>query len=164
MKLGPPWRLGRKRINRRCRRPRFDPWVWKIHWTRKQTPTPGFLPGASQGQTSPVGCNPRRHKHWDTTEQWPRSPAGPRELNAQSVTAAESALIRCTCLHHMWQPPERPQVLTTADFNDRRMLKGETRSAPTTCSPQVSGWENHLFRKASSCRDPSVPSFLFIFS
>ena len=27
-----------------CRRPRFDPWVWKISWRRKWLLTPIFLP------------------------------------------------------------------------------------------------------------------------
>ena len=29
---------------RRCRRQRFDSWVWKISWKRKWQPTPVFLP------------------------------------------------------------------------------------------------------------------------
>ena len=34
---------------RRCRRRGFDPWVWKISWSRKWQPTPVFLPGKSHG-------------------------------------------------------------------------------------------------------------------
>ena len=32
---------------KRCRRSRFDPWVWKIPSRRKWQPTPVFLPGES---------------------------------------------------------------------------------------------------------------------
>ena len=32
---------------RRCKRPRFYPWVRKIPWRRKWQPTPIFLPGKS---------------------------------------------------------------------------------------------------------------------
>ena len=33
----------------RCKRHRFDPWVGKIHWSRKWKSTPVFLPGKFQG-------------------------------------------------------------------------------------------------------------------
>ena len=45
-----PWWLTGK-----CRRHRFDPWVRKIPWGRKQKPTPVFLPGKFHGQRSLVG-------------------------------------------------------------------------------------------------------------
>ena len=35
-----------------CRRPRFDPWVRKIPWSRKWQPIPVFLPGESHEQRS----------------------------------------------------------------------------------------------------------------
>ena len=35
---------------RRCKRPRFDPWVGKIPWRRVQQLTLVFLPGESHGQ------------------------------------------------------------------------------------------------------------------
>ena len=38
-----------------CRRPRFNPWVVKISWSRKWQPTPIFLPGKSREQRSLVG-------------------------------------------------------------------------------------------------------------
>ena len=41
---------------RRCKRPRFDPWVGKIPWSRKLKHTPIFLPGNFHGQRSLVGC------------------------------------------------------------------------------------------------------------
>ena len=53
---------------RRCRRPRFDPWVRKIAWRRKWQPTSGFLPGKSHGQRSLVDCSPWSCKESGTTE------------------------------------------------------------------------------------------------
>ena len=46
-----------KKILLQCRRPRFDPWVGKIHWRRDRLPTPVFLgfPGGSAGNES--ACN-----------------------------------------------------------------------------------------------------------
>ena len=43
----------------KCRRPRFDSWVRKIHWRRDRLPTPVFLdfPGGSAGTES--ACNDR---------------------------------------------------------------------------------------------------------
>ena len=52
-----------------CRRPRFDPWVWKIPWRREWLPTPVFLPGEVRGQRSLAGYSPRGHKESHTTEQ-----------------------------------------------------------------------------------------------
>ena len=51
-----------------CRRPRFDPWVWKISWRRKWLLTPIFLPREFQGQRSLAGCCPQGHTESDTTE------------------------------------------------------------------------------------------------
>ena len=39
-----------------------------MHWRRKWQPTPGFLPGESQGQRSLVGCHLWGHTESDTTE------------------------------------------------------------------------------------------------
>ena len=38
------------RIHLQCRRPRFDSWVWKIHWRRDRLPTPVFWPREFHGQ------------------------------------------------------------------------------------------------------------------
>ena len=46
----------------------FNPWVGKIPWRREWLPTPGFLPGRSQGQRSLVGVSPWDHKESDMTE------------------------------------------------------------------------------------------------
>ena len=53
---------------RRCKRRRFDPWVWKIPWRRAWQPTPVFLPGESHGQRSLMGYSPIGHKESDMTE------------------------------------------------------------------------------------------------
>ena len=39
-----------------------------MHWRRKWQPTPGFLPGESQGQESLVGCRLWGRTESDTTE------------------------------------------------------------------------------------------------
>ena len=46
----------RERLQRR--RPRFDPWVRKVPWRRKQQPTPVFLSGKFHGQRRVVGYSP----------------------------------------------------------------------------------------------------------
>ena len=43
---------------RRLKRCGFDPWVGKIPWRRGWQPTPVFLPGEPQGQSSLVGYSP----------------------------------------------------------------------------------------------------------
>ena len=52
---------------RRCRRHRFNPWVWKIPRRREWLPTPAFLPGESHGQRNLVGYSP-----WGLREIWTR--------------------------------------------------------------------------------------------
>ena len=51
----------------RWRRCGFDPWVGKIHWSRKWQPTPVFLPGKFYWQTSMVGYSPWGCRESDTT-------------------------------------------------------------------------------------------------
>ena len=58
-----------KKILLQCRRPGFDPWVWKIPWRRTWQPTPVFLPGGFYGQRSLTGYRPWDRKDSDTTEQ-----------------------------------------------------------------------------------------------
>ena len=41
-----------------CRSPGFDPWVGKIPWKRKWSPTPVFLPRKFNGQRSLAGYSP----------------------------------------------------------------------------------------------------------
>ena len=40
-----------------------------MHWRRKWQPTPGFLPGESQGRGGPVGCRLRGHTGSDRTDR-----------------------------------------------------------------------------------------------
>ena len=47
------WPRGKK-PDCQCRRRRFNPWLGKISWRRKQQPTPVSLPGKSYGQRSLV--------------------------------------------------------------------------------------------------------------
>ena len=55
------WWLSSKESTSQCGRHRFGPWVGKITWRRKWTPTPVFLPEESHG--------PWGHKESDTTYQ-----------------------------------------------------------------------------------------------
>ena len=60
--------------------------VTKIHWSRKQQPTPVFLPGKCHRERSLVGYSPWGHKESDMTERlssphfftlgWPKSSFG----------------------------------------------------------------------------------------
>ena len=61
------WWLSGKESACKCRRRRFDPWVGKIPWRRKQQPTPVFLPEKSLGQRSLAGYSPWCHKESDMT-------------------------------------------------------------------------------------------------
>ena len=46
----------------------FNPWVWKVPWSRAWQPTPVFLPRESLGQRSLECYNPQGHKELDMTE------------------------------------------------------------------------------------------------
>ena len=52
-----------------CGRLEFDPWVWKILWTRGRLPTPVFWPAEFHGQRRLAGYNPWGHKESDKTER-----------------------------------------------------------------------------------------------
>ena len=47
----------------------FKPWVGKIPWKRKWTPTPVFLPEKSYVQRRLAGCSPWDRRKSDTTER-----------------------------------------------------------------------------------------------
>ena len=49
-----------KWVFRRCRRPRFNPWVGKIPWRRAWQPIPVFLPGKYHEQRNLAGYSPYR--------------------------------------------------------------------------------------------------------
>ena len=53
---------------RSWRRCKFNPWIGKIPWRRKQQPLPVFLSGKSCGQKNLVGYSPRGHTESDTIE------------------------------------------------------------------------------------------------
>ena len=52
-----------------CTRPRFDPWVGKIHWRREWLPTAVLLPEEFHEQRSLVGYSLWGCKELDTTER-----------------------------------------------------------------------------------------------
>ena len=58
-----------KSICLECGRPRFNPWVGKIPWSRKWQPIPVFLLGEFHGRKSLAGYRPWDHKESDTTEE-----------------------------------------------------------------------------------------------
>ena len=49
-------------------------WVWSLGWEdplmKEWQPTPVFLPGEPQGQSSMVGCSPKSRKEFNTTESF----------------------------------------------------------------------------------------------
>ena len=47
----------------------FNPWIWKIPWSRKWQRSPVFLPRAFHGQRSLAGYSPWGCKESDTTER-----------------------------------------------------------------------------------------------
>ena len=56
------------RIFLKCRGSRFNPWVGKLPWKRRQLPTPVFLSGELHGQRSLVVSSPWYCKESDMTE------------------------------------------------------------------------------------------------
>ena len=71
----PRWHSGKESACqcKRCRRPRFSPWIGKIPWKRKWQATPEFLPGKSHGQRSLVGLQSigsQRVIYWADMHSW----------------------------------------------------------------------------------------------
>ena len=64
----PRWLSGKESVCQ-CRRPRFDPWVRKIYWSRKWQPILVFLSGKLQGQRKLAVCSPWDCKELEMTEQ-----------------------------------------------------------------------------------------------
>ena len=60
--------VGKVTLAKQCRRPGFNPWVWRISWRRKWQPTPVFLSGEFHGQRSLVGYSSWDLKESDMTE------------------------------------------------------------------------------------------------
>ena len=74
----PRWCSGKESAYqcRRCKRYRFNSWVRKSPWSRKQQPTPVFLSGKLHGQRSLEGYSPWGLTEPDRTEhthisRWP---------------------------------------------------------------------------------------------
>ena len=61
--------LSGKESTCQCRRPGFDPWVWKIPWRRKWQPTPVVSPGKPRGWRSLVSYSSWGHRETDTPER-----------------------------------------------------------------------------------------------
>ena len=61
----PQWLSGK---DLHCRKPRFDPWVWKTAWRREWLSTPVFLPWKSHAQRSLSGYSPWSCKESGITE------------------------------------------------------------------------------------------------
>ena len=53
---------------RRHKNHRFNPWAWKVPWSRAWQPTLVFLPGESHRQRSLAGYDPQVHKELDMTK------------------------------------------------------------------------------------------------
>ena len=66
---GLPWQLSGKGSTCQFRGHRFDPWVRKIRWRRKQQRTLASLPGKYHGHRSLVGHSPCDGKESDMTQQ-----------------------------------------------------------------------------------------------
>ena len=109
----------------------WETWVWSLGWEdpwrRKWQPTPGFLPGESNGQRSLVGYGPWGCKESDTTErlhshfhsqvdatgpsqtQWLMLPPGPRPCKVHVNLG--SLWMKPGTVMHKWQP--KPLILVT---------------------------------------------------
>ena len=83
-----------------CRRPWFDPRVWKSPWRRAWQATPVVLPGESHGQRSLAGSSPqcRRVRH-----NWAHTHAPPKGEHYVCVfPAPESAQALTALSHKLW--------------------------------------------------------------
>ena len=61
-----------------------------MHWRRKWQPTPVFLPGESQGQTSLVGCCLWGRTESDTTEVTQQQQEDWSELSNPALPESEA--------------------------------------------------------------------------
>ena len=92
--MAPPWpglpqRLNSKESACQCRRPKFNPWVGKIPWRRKQQAHSSILAWKSHGQRSLVGCSTWSFKRvgldW-VTKQWKQQPPWPGRAGPSDPT------------------------------------------------------------------------------
>ena len=109
----------------------------EIPWRRAQQPTPGSLPGASQGQRSLAGCIPGGCKDSDTTERLNYSSKSKcmqricaREIGASSVSSEKwYFFIGETCL----------SFLDTAGVSNGERVRGES-SGKRSAATQAHRW------------------------
>ena len=92
---------------RRYKRCRFNSWIRKIPWRRKQQPTPVFLPGKSHGQRSLAGYSPWGSKELDKTEHhrccYNLCPWGHwRVLDQQHRDAVDGGLLHISAQLWVW--------------------------------------------------------------
>ena len=83
MDIGFPGGASGKELAYQCRRykrPRFDPRIGKIPWSRKWQPTPVFLSGKFYGQRSLASYSPQGHKESDVTERTHRLILQPNQM------------------------------------------------------------------------------------
>ena len=99
--MAPPWpglpqRLNSKKSACQCRRCKFNPWVGKIPWRRKQQAHSSILAWQSHGQRSLVGCSPWSCKRvgldW-VTKQWKQQLPWPGRAGACSLSRPCSGLV-----------------------------------------------------------------------
>ena len=81
------------------KRLRFSPWVGKIPWRKALQPTPVFLPGEPNGQSSLAGYSPRGSEELDMIAQHTHSIRS-HELGAQSHQRAPCSPIANTDARH----------------------------------------------------------------
>ena len=65
-----------------------------MHWGRKWQPTPGFLPGESQGRGSLAGCSPWGREESDMTERLPF------HLSLSCTGEGNGSPLQCSCLEN----------------------------------------------------------------
>ena len=84
-----------------CKRLSFDPWVRKIHWSRKWQPTPVFLPGKPHGQRSLEVYSPWGCKELDIIE-WLNNPTIIIYLNWLICSHRKITQILCKISHTIY--------------------------------------------------------------
>ena len=113
-----------------------------MHWRRKWQPTPVFLPGESQEQSSPLGCHLWGCKELDTTEQlnW-------TELNFMAAVticsdfgAPQNKVSHCFCCFHNGYSIGNEQKQNTEGEKEKEVLKRGLMSLGTTSRSLGDGW------------------------
>ena len=103
-----PWWLRRQSVCLQGGRPRFDPWVGKISWSRKWQPTPVLLPGTFYGRRSLVGYSPWGRKELDTTERLQCQCMSGSQTHPRKAGHKRSLLSQCLSSFCTVRIPRRP--------------------------------------------------------